>query len=355
MSYTVSSSPHITEKNNSTRRIMLDVLIALVPCVIAATVFFGYHVLINLFVCAITCMGTEILTGCIIKKSFSRDSIYSSTAFDFSCFVTATILALNLPATMNVWGLNIVVGAATVFSFDTVIVCFIGSIFAIAICKMLFGGIGRNFANPACTARIFLLLTFASSFVASQTLGSFGFVASTGATWLGSQYKLTDGTTLFNLFIGNVGSSAVGETCVIAVAIGYVYLSLRKIIDWRVPLMIVAWSAVFAFLFDATIVQQLPLDKGLLNALANVMSGGLLFGSVFMATDYATSPNTFLGNCIYCFGIALLTMLIRVFAAYPEGMSFAILIMNCIVPLIDKYVYPKPFGYIGNKNKERGL
>ena len=350
--YTVSSSPHITAKNHSTRSIMSDVLIALAPVTVAAVFFFGYHVAINIIVCAVGCMGFEMLWHMFINKSWNLEGFKNSSVWDLSCLVTAVLLALNLPAVMDVWGMNIRNAAGgIIFSFDTVLVCLLGSLVAIILVKQLFGGIGRNFANPALTARIFLFLTFAASFTASQTIGV-GFEASTGATWL-SGYKGTDPAVLYNLFIGNVGAAAVGETCVIALLLGYVYLSVRRVIDFRVPLMIVGWAALFALLFDGLIKSSLSGTDLLYNMLAHVMSGGLIFGAVFMATDYATSPNTFIGNCIYCFGIALFTMLIRVFAAYPEGMSFAVLIMNCVVPLLDKYIYPRPFGYVRPEKRRK--
>lgn len=354
--FTVSSSPHIIAKNHSTRSIMSDVLIALCPVVIAAVFFFGYHVLINIVVCAIGCFGFEMLWYMFTHKAWNKQGFLDSSCWDLSCFVTAVILALNLPSVLDVWGMNAKNAAGSiVFSFDTVLICLLGSLVAIVLVKQLFGGIGRNFANPALTARIFLFLTFGASFAASQTIGV-GFEATTGATWL-SGYKGTSPNILYNLFIGNVGSAAVGETCVIALLIGYVYLSVRRVIDFRVPLMIIGWAALFALLFDGLIKSGLTGANLFYNMLAHVMSGGLIFGAVFMATDYATSPNTFVGNCIYAFGIALFTMLIRVFASYPEGMSFAVLIMNCVVPLIDKYIFPKPFGYVKpvkeKKNKDK--
>ncbi len=349
MSYTVSTSPHITDKGNSTRRIMLDVLIALIPSIIAAVIFFGYHVLINLAFCAIFCFGLELLWSMLIKKEWSKKGIMEASSWDFSSLVTAVILALNLPSTVNVWGLNIVGASGRIlFSFDTVLVCLIGSIVAIVLVKQLFGGIGRNFANPAATARAFLLIAF--SFSSVQTLNAFGMDASTGATWLSN--KSLKSISLLDMFLGNVGSAAVGETCVIAIILGYVYLSIRKVIDWRIPLMIIGWSAIFALLFDGAIKSKLSGGELWLNLGAHVLSGGLIFGAVFMATDYATSPNTFIGNCVFCFGIALFTMLIRVFAHFPEGISFAILIMNCLTPLIDKYIVPRPFGYVKKEKKK---
>ncbi len=346
--FVVSSSPHITNKSNSTRRIMADVLIALAPVFIASVLFFGHHVALNVLFCCLFCGGAETLWSMFRTKKWNKEGFKSASTWDLSCFVTAVILALNLPATMKIWGFNLVSKSGTVIiSFDTLLACLIGSIVAIVLVKGLFGGIGRNFANPALTARIFLFLTFALGFATSQTTGAV-FSASTGATWL-SGNKEVSGKVIKTLFFGNHGSAAVGETCVIALLLGYIYLSVRKVIDFRIPLMIIGWTAVLALICDGLISSSLKGADLWYNMLAHVLSGGLIFGAIFMATDYATSPNTFIGNCIYCFGIALLTVLIRVFASYPEGMSFAVLIMNCVVPLIDKYIYPRPFGFIKQK------
>lgn len=345
----VSCSPHVAQKHKETRRIMLDVIIALMPALVAATVIFGYHVLINAFFSVLFCAAAETLF-CLIKSGkFNLENLKKASTYDLSCVVTGLILALNLPAAMNVWGLNIVSDGRVIFSFDTVLVCLIGSIVAIVLVKELFGGIGRNFANPALTARAFLFLTFATSFVSSVPV----FDTATGATWLTAGRPAADGTLLLNMFLGARGSAAVGEACVIAILIGYVYLSIRRVIDFRVPLMIIGWTAVFGLLFDGLIKQQLTGSQLWLNAASHALSGGLIFGAVFMATDYATSPNTFAGNCIFAFGIALLTVLIRVFASYPEGVSFAILIMNCVTPLIDRYVYPRPMGYVKEVKREK--
>lgn len=324
---------------------MIDVLIALFPCFVAATVFYGYHVVINLFTCLVFCFGTELLYGLIISKKFSREGVKESSVWDLSFAVTATILALNLPAVMTVdgWGVNALnADGAIAFSFDSVVLCALGSIFAVALVKMLFGGLGKNFANPACTGRVFLLIAFGTAFSSTASLFA-DELATTGATWLGTRNNVT-GSMLLDMFLGNTATSAVGETCVIAILCGYVYLSVRKVIDFRVPLMIIGSLAVFIFLFDVV-----PGTSGadmFYSLVAHVMSGGLLFGAVFMATDYATSPNTFLGSAIYAVGIGLITALIRAFGKYPEGFSFALLIMNLVVPLIDKYILPRPFGYV---------
>ncbi|MBR2988294.1 MAG: RnfABCDGE type electron transport complex subunit D [Clostridia bacterium] len=344
----VSSSPHITNQNSSTKRIMLDVIISLIPSVICATVFFGHSVITNVLACSFFCYLAETLWWMIANKNFSLKALKDASSSDLSCIVTGVILALNMPAVVNVWGLNLTVGGTVIFSFDTLIVSAIGSLVAVLLVKQLFGGIGKNFANPAATARVFLLLCFATGFTASQSTGLI-FQASTGATWLSGGGETT-GEAIWRLFVGNVGSSAVGETCVIAILIGYVYLSVRKVIDFRIPLMIVGWSAVFALLFS--LVKGYTGVDLLLNTLGHILAGGLLFGAVFMATDYSTSPNTFEGNCVYCFGIALITMLIRFFASYPEGMSFAIVILNIVTPIINKYIYHKPFGYVRAKKEK---
>ncbi len=352
--YTVSASPHITKPHHTTSGIMLDVLIALSPCVIAAILYFGYHVAVNLAVCLIGCVGSELLFNLIRSGKLNRDGVKQSSIFDLSAAVTAVILTLNLPAKirMESWDLNVYFKGAEhtvdniAFSFDTVILCLMASVFSVVIVKMMFGGIGKNFANPAAMGRIFLF-AFAP-LAAVQTIGLVA-DATTGATWLSGD-KVTNIRHLFlRMILGNTGSAAVGETCVIAILIGYAYLSLRRVIDWRVPLIIVGSAAVFALLFDGLLTMHLSGGRLMNNMFGHVLSGGLIFGAVFMATDYSTSPNTFRGSVVFAVGIALITMLIRVFAGYPEGMSFAIVIMNIASPLIDKFIVPKPFGYTREK------
>ncbi len=351
---TVSASPHITNASASTRRIMIDVLIALFPCVVCSVVFFGYHVVINLVTCLVFCFVSELVYGLIISHDFSRNGIMNSSVRDMSFAVTATILALNLPAVMPVkyWGMNVLnADGAIVFSFDTVVLCALGSIFAIMLVKMLFGGIGRNFANPACTGRVFLFIAFGASGAFNLTDSLFANdVATTGATWLTLRNTVT-GDMLTDMFLGNTATAAVGETCIIAILVGYAYLSIRRVIDPRIPLIAVGTLALFAFLMD--VVPSGATGSALFyDTLAHVLSGGVMFGAVFMVTDYATSPNTFTGNAIFAVGVGFITALIRSFGSFPEGMSFAILIMNLVVPLIDKYIVPRPFGYVKNKSKK---
>ncbi len=336
--FIVSTSPHVKAKRTTTRSIMFEVLIALLPLVVVATVFYGYHVIINVAICCISCYGFELLYEKIRQRKefvFKKASVHN-----LSCLVTAVILALNLPSTMQIWGLNVKTGNTIIISFDIIIACVLGSFFAIVLVKQLFGGIGKNFINPALAGRVFLFLCFGSMFAPVPAV----FDATTSATWLAVKNEVSGGM-LISMLLGTTGSAAVGETCVIALAVSYVYLSVRKIIDWKLPLVIVGSGFVFAVLFDG-IVNGYDMLGILTNASAHVLSGGLIFGAIFMATDYATSPNTNVGRIIFAVGIALLTMLIRCFASYPEGMSFAILVMNIATPLIDKYVYPKPFGSV---------
>ena len=354
--FLVLSSPHITQKGNTTRSIMRDVLIALIPVTLAAIYFFGYLVIVNLLVCAIACAGFELLYTLVTTKRWTKQTIQYSSVFNLSCLVTAVILALNLPTTVQsfvestgeyngVWGLAVFFNNRVVFDLDMVILCVIASFVAIVLTKMIFGGIGKNFANPAMVGRIFLFLIVGLSAVATNPL--FGLNARTSATWLQGD-KLTNPGIIGNMFFGYVSSAAVGETSVIAILLGAIYLCVKKVIDWRLPAMIIGSVAIFALLFDVFAAKDFATynaARSFNKMLANVLSGGLIFGAVFMATDYSTNPNTFPGTVIFAVGIGLLTMLIRVYANYPEGTSFAILFMNILTPLIDKHIVPKPFGY----------
>lgn len=360
MNLSVSSSPHIVQRARTTRSIMLDVLIALCPALVMAVFYFGFHVLLNAIVCMCSCFAFELLYSLVIKKDFSKSNIKKSSCWDLSSLVTGLILALNLPKviTVKAWNLNYpritsgITAEKVIFSGDTVILCVIASLVAIVLTKMLFGGIGKNFANPAATARVFLFLAFGLSAVNSLGLGN-ALPASTGATWLSSGTHTVGRNALINMFLGNRGSAAAGETCAVAILIGYAYLCIRKVIDFRIPLIILGSAALFAIFFDG-LPNKLNAAQIFNNMLSHLLSGGLLFGSVFMATDYSTSPNTFAGNVVFAVGIALFTMLIRVFGGYPEGMSFAILVMNATVPLIDKYIVPKPFGYFKKPKEKAG-
>jgi electron transport complex protein RnfD len=312
----VSSSPHINDKDTASG-IMRDVIIALIPATIAGTVIFGFYSLIVIAVCVGSCLLSEYFYNYFLKKP--------QTIKDLSAVVTGILLGLNLPPLVPLY------------------VPVIGSVFAIIIVKMLFGGIGKNFANPAITARIFLILSFGTlmtHFISpvdySQGFfkGFFGKFSMTDA--VASSTPLTDGDfNLLDLFIGTT-EGCIGETSAVALLIGGIYLCVRRVIDFRLPLVIFAVMAAFSFIFSGDIASVLP----------SLLSGGLILGAIFMATDYATSPNTVRGLMIYGLFIGIVNSILREFSPMAEGMSYAILLGNIVTPIIDKYIYPKKFGEI---------
>ncbi|MBR5223865.1 MAG: RnfABCDGE type electron transport complex subunit D [Clostridia bacterium] len=291
-------SPHI-HSGRSTAGIMRDVIIALLPVSVAGVLIFGLRALAVIAVCVISCVGFEALFNLITKKD--------QTIVDFSAVLTGLLLALNLPANIPLWQ------------------CVIGALFAIIVVKCLFGGIGHNLVNPAITARVFMLVAFGSMAVAAFPVDTVA-----GATPLSAEKM----PTLITLFLGNYGG-AIGETCTLALIIGGVYLLIRKVITWHIPVVFILTVFVFSFFykgFDAV------------SALSLVMSGGLFIGAIFMATDYVTSPATAWGKVIYAVGAGVLTCLIRYYGTYPEGVSFAILFMNILTPYISKWTKHKVFG-----------
>lgn len=298
----LSVSPHI-RSNITTRKIMLDVVISLLPAAIAGTMIFGIRSLAVIAVCVASAVISEYLFNKAAKKP--------NTITDLSAIVTGLLLSLNLPANTPLW--QAAVGAA----------------FAIIFVKCVFGGIGQNFANPAITARIFMLVAFGSM---SSAAFPKNIDAVSGATPLavlqnGGEVKITD------LLLGTRGGS-IGETCTVALIIGGLYLIFRRVISWHTPVIFVA--TVFLFTFAV---------KGdAFTALEYTLSGGLFIGAIFMATDYATTPVTKWGKVIFGIGAGLLTVLIRLWGVYPEGVSFAILLMNILTPYIDKWTAKKPFG-----------
>ncbi len=299
----MSVSPHV-HCGRSTSEIMRDVFIALVPAAGAGIMIFGLRALLVIAVCIASCVGLEALFNYIAKKE--------QTIGDWSAAVTGLILALNLPADIPVWQ------------------CVIGSAFAIIVVKCLFGGLGYNVVNPAIAARVFMLVSFASVAVASQPIIV---DAVAGATPLG-QLAANESVSLTTLLLGTHGG-AIGETCAVALLWGFLYLLVSRIITWHIPVTFVGSVFVFSFLmenFDAT------------KALSLTLSGGLLLGAIFMATDYVTSPSTAWGKVIFGLGCGVLTFLIRYFGTYPEGVSFAILIMNIVAPYIDKVTAHRVFG-----------
>ena len=311
----VSTSPHIHTKE-TTQSIMRDVLIALAPATIAAIVFFGFKALLNVVLCVSASMLSEFLFNIITNKK--------QTVLDLSSAVTGLLLALNLSTAANVWH------------------CIVGSVFAIVVVKCLFGGIGCNFANPAITARIFLMLSFAT--LGGGVATQFQTDLVSGATPMEIINNGANGTlpSLLDMLIGNRGG-AIGETCAIALILGGVYLVVRKVINWHTPVIFIGT----VFVISLIVKQDISL------ALYEVLGGGLLIGAIFMATDYSTTPINKYGKMVFAFGCGLITCLIRFLGAYPEGVSFAILLMNILAPYIEKLCTPKAFGKAGQKNEAK--
>ncbi len=297
----ISVSPHIRSKI-STQSIMLDVAISLLPAAIAGCIIFGLSALWVILVCVISAVLAEYIFNAITKRT--------QTISDFSAVVTGLLLALNLPANTPLWQ-----GA-------------VGSIFAIIIVKCVFGGLGCNLVNPAITARVFMLIAFTNLATPAYPLD-----AVSSATPL---VELANGNTpsLINLFLGNIGG-AIGETSALALLIGGIYLLCRRVITWHIPVAMIGSVFVFSFLLDGF---------SIVNALAWILSGGLILGAFFMATDYVTSPATVKGKIIFAIGIGVITVLIRFYGNYPEGVSFAILMMNILHPYIEKASRRKLFG-----------
>ena len=305
----VSSSPHIRTQI-TTDKIMRDVIIALLPASIAAIVFFGWTALLNIVICVGTCVLSEYVFNRIIKKE--------QTIGDLSAVVTGLILALNLPAKAEAWH------------------CIVGSVFAIVVVKCLFGGIGCNFANPAATARILLMLSFTG--IGGGVATNFQDELVAGATPLEIINNGAEGTlpSLLDMFLGNRGG-AIGETCAIALLLGGAYLIARKVINWHTPVI-----------FIGTVFVISLIAKGSFElALYEVLGGGLLLGAIFMATDYSTTPINKYGKMVFALGCGLITCLIRFLGAYSEGVSFAILLMNILSPYIEKLCATKPFRKVG--------
>ncbi|MBQ8798150.1 MAG: RnfABCDGE type electron transport complex subunit D [Lachnospiraceae bacterium] len=304
----LSVSPHI-HSGKSTAGIMRDVLISLLPATVAGTVIFGLRSLLVVAVCVAACVGFEALFNWIIKKD--------QTVGDLSAAVTGLLLALNLPANIPLWQ------------------CVVGSLFAIVVVKCLFGGIGCNPVNPAITARVFMLVAFGS-----MTVQAFPTVVDTVSS--ATPLSLGEGAelpSLLELFLG-LNGGAIGETCVLALILGFVYLLVRKIITWHVPVAFIGTVFVCSFFMEG---------MSFVGALEMIFSGGLFIGAIFMATDYVTSPSTAAGKLIFGLGAGLLTFIIRYFGVYPEGVSFAILFMNILTPYIDSWTRHKVFGVGGKK------
>ena len=320
----VSPSPHL-HANVSTTSLMRDVIIALVPASIVSVLFYGWAALLVFALSIVSCVLVEwVITKYLMKKP--------STVGDLSAVVTGLLLAMNLPATTP-W-----------------LIILIGAIVAIGVAKMSFGGLGQNIFNPAITARVFLLISF-PSYMTNWTATQ-GFIsrpdAVSGATPLGViKEAIGSGSTIpeylaaNNLtsvtFLQDMGAS-LGELSSIALLLGFVYLLVRKVVKAWIPVSIFATVILISGIFSLI---NPDIYTG---PVFNIFTGGMVLGACFMATDYVTSPMSTLGGIIYGVGIGVIVMMIRYFGSYPEGMSFAILIMNCVVPLLNIWFHQKKYG-----------
>ena len=313
----VSPAPHV-QTLQSTSSIMRDVVIALLPALVVSTVVFGVDVLCVTALSVLSCVAFEYL----IQKFLVRGAV---TVGNWSAVVTGVLLAFNLPASIPWW------------------IVVLGAFVAIAIAKMTFGGLGKNPFNPALVGRVFLLIAYPVQMTSFPMPANGNFDALLGATPLAAvkHGAAADVLGLQELMLGNMPGS-LGEVAALALLCGFVYLLWRRVITWHIPVTILVTMAVFALIvaaasgMEAGMLWQFPLF--------HILAGGAMLGAIFMATDYSTSPMTVKGGVIFGIGIGAITMCIRLWGAYPEGMSFAILIMNSCVPLINKYVKPKRFG-----------
>ena len=309
----VSSSPHFNG-GKTTQNIMLDVIIALCPAMIASVILFGFRAAVVILTCVASCILSEYLSRRVMKRP--------QTVGDLSCVVTGILLALNLPVTINP------------------LIAVFGSVAAIVVVKQMFGGIGQNFVNPALTARIILLNSFPSRM--THWVQPFDYAATadavTTATPLGI---LKEGggelPSYLDLFLGNTGG-CLGETCALAILLGGIYLIVRRVISPVIPVTYLATVAVLSMMMGR-------------DPLFDLLSGGLLLGAFFMATDYTTSPLYFWGRIVFAFGCGLITMLIREFGSLPEGVSYSIILMNILTPLIERAIKPRPFGSLPKAKK----
>lgn len=321
--FLVTEAPHVRARDG-VRDIMLDVIIALMPALIAGTVVFGYRVAAVAAVCVGSCVFFEWLWCRLVKKP--------SSISDLSAAVTGLLLALNMPVTIPLW------------------MPIIGSLFAIVIVKQFFGGIGHNFMNPALAARAFMLTSWAQAMTswtvpfAKLSLG--GKAAADAVSSATPLALLKSGSyegmpTYLNLFLGNA-AGCIGEVSALAILIGAAYLLYRRVIKLRVPLCFILTVFAITWIFGKNC-----WFTG--DALRHILSGGVLLGAFFMATDYTTTPYTPKGQIIFGIGCGIITAVIRLWGAYPEGVSYSILLMNAATPLIDRYTAPKRFGTEGGK------
>ena len=313
--FVVSGTPHVRSKE-SIQSIMRDVIIALVPATAAGIYYFGMNALVLVIAAIVSAVAFEALCQKVMKKPV--------TVSDLSAVVTGLLLAMNLPAAAPVW------------------VAIVGSAFAIIFGKQLFGGLGQNFINPALAGRAFLLASYPTEMTTWSVPN--GLEVADAATYATPLAQLKAGNleaSLGELVLGQCGGT-IGETCAIALIIGGVYLLYKHVISWKIPVIYIATVAILFGVIGRQGVR-LPLQE--------IMAGGVMLGGIFMATDYASSPVTAKGQIIFAVGAGLITYLIRTFGGYPEGVSYSILIMNCCVPLIERFTEPTIFGALP-KTKE---
>ncbi len=305
----MSSSPHLRDKD-STSRIMLDVIIALIPAAAAGVWFFGFRALLVLVTTVFTCVASEYVYCRVLKRNI--------TISDLSAVVTGMLLGMNLPPEIPLW------------------IAAVGGVVAIVIVKQLFGGIGQNFMNPALAARVFLTV----SWPVQMTRWTFPDTVSTATplALIKGGMEAAEGTLpgYLDLFIGNV-AGCIGETSKLALLIGAAYLIYRRVITVEIPAAFIGTVALITFIFGGD-----RIFSG--DFVYHVLSGGLILGAFFMATDYSSSPVTRKGRLIMGIGCGLITAVIRLYASYPEGVSFSILLMNVATPLIDRFTIPRSFG-----------
>lgn len=301
----MSSGPHI-HSDASSRRVMLDVILALLPASIAAVVLFGMPALWIILTCVISAVISEFLFNLIARRKQSVG--------DLSAVVTGLLLALNLSTNVPLWQ------------------CAVGTVFAIVLIKCAFGGLGHNIANPAITARVFMLMAFTSTVAGGAIPATVDAVTSaTPLDLIGAEGA--ELPSLLNMLLGLRGG-AIGETCILALLLGFVYLLIRKVIHWQTPVIFI--GTVFVCYLIATGSVQI--------ALYEVLAGGLVLGAVFMATDYTTTPITAEGRMLFALGCGLITFVIRRFGPYPEGVSYSILCMNILAPWLERWTRKKPLG-----------
>ena len=306
---TLSSSPHIQTNENVTT-VMRDVIIALLPATIAAIYYFRFGAIINILVAVLGAVAAEYLIQKLMKKPI--------TIKDYSAAVTGLLLAFNVPSTLPWW------------------MTLIGSVFAIAVVKQLFGGLGHNFMNPALAARAVLLASWPVEMTSWVTTGADAVATATPLAVIKGVEAGATSASMFDLLIGNVGG-CIGETSAILLIIGGIYLIYRGVITYVIPTYYIGTVAVLTFIFSGFDISMLSY---------NILAGGLILGAFFMATDYTTSPVSKKGQIIYAIGCGLLTAVIRYYGGYPEGVSYSILLMNVATPLIDKYISPRVFGEV---------